>query len=390
MVKKIGELSSNQNGSLENKEKIQSYGYASFIFLLVNSTLMGLNSFMVYSLAGADAYISCIVGTLIGFIVLGIFLYIKNKNPEKNIIYLNQKLYGKVIGTTINMLLNAIVLIFMAVVMYNITFFLVTQYLPETQSLYVSLLIVIAILYTVTKGIVVMSKANQIFMFMKIGLFVVAAISLLQYHEIDNLYPILTNGWKNPILGSLIYVIFTISPVFFLTIIDREKIEEEKGSTKKIIVFYFLANLVITLIFFITTLVFGIEFISIYRYPEYMVLKKIKLFSSIGRIENILALQFLMDSFVCLALGVYFCVHSAKTYFKKANTNIVATIICISILIISNFIFTEPQQVQAFLKQYFLSILGVGFLGIMILTFMILLTKNIIGKVKRISEKIES
>lgn len=342
---------------------------------------------MVYSVAEADAYISCILGTMIGVIFLGMFLYLRAKNPEKNIILLHKKLYGKVIGSIINSIINGIVLLFLGIVLYHITSFLLSQYLPETQSLYISLLIILAILYTVTKGIVVMSKANQIFMFIKLALFVISAISLLQYHEIDNLYPFLENGLKNPMIGAILYALFTVSPIFLLTIIDKEKVQEQKGFSKTLIKTYLLSNVVVILIFFITTLVFGIEFISIYHYPEYMVLKKIKIFSSIGRIENILALQFLIDAFVFLSLGVYFCVHSTKAYFKKLDNNLITGIVCIILLILSNFVFKESQQMQQFINQYFLYILGFGFLGIMTLTFVTLFIKNITQKIQAISNK---
>ena len=54
----------------------------------------------------------------------------------------------------------------------------------------------------------------------------------------------------------------------------------------------FLSTITTTTIFALTLGILGPNFIVIYQYPEYMILKEIKMFSFIANVENIFAFIF--------------------------------------------------------------------------------------------------
>lgn len=365
-----------QQNKLERIEKINGYQLGSFIFLLANSSLLGINTFLTYQTAKIEAYLACLIGSVIGFVFFAIFLYLRKHSKEKNIILVTQSLFGKIMGTIINVLINSIVLLFVSISLYQITSFIITQYLSETPSIYISGLIMITVVYVVRKGIVVMSKSNQIFAFVRFILFSIAALSLLQYGESNNLLPFLEEGIKNPIIGGLVYAVYMISPIFLLTIVDKDKMQEEKGFEKKLIIGYLISNITTFCVFLITILTFGIDMISIVRYPEYIILKKVKLFASIERIENILALLFVLDNLALLSLGIYFFTHSVKMYARKWNTTAIIVSCAIGLVLVANYVWVQPNQVEYFVKQYLTYILGIGFLGIMTVIFFGVLLKN--------------
>ena len=51
--------------------------------------------------------------------------------------------------------------------------------------------------------------------------------------------------------------------------------------------------------------VLGEALLNIFRFPEYMVLKQIKLFQFIEKMENVLSIIWIFDLFITISMGVY-------------------------------------------------------------------------------------
>ena len=55
--------------------------------------------------------------------------------------------------------------------------------------------------------------------------------------------------------------------------------------------------------FLLTYGILGANLVDIYRYPEYMTLKKIKLFNFVEKVENIVSITWIFDLFITLAVS---------------------------------------------------------------------------------------
>ncbi len=71
--------------------------------------------------------------------------------------------------------------------------------------------------------------------------------------------------------------------------------------------------------------VLGPNLIEIYRYPEYMVLKKIKIFNFIEKVENIISIAWLFDLFMALGISG----ENIKECLPKKHRNITFFLILI-------------------------------------------------------------
>lgn len=368
---------------VEEKDKITLFGFTSFFVTLMSSGFLGMGSYIMFSITNIDSYISAIIGTFLGIIPLLIFSYIMKHSKNKDIIDLNMSLFGKVFGTIINIILNLVILVMSIVSLYNISQFVDIQYMPETESIYLKILILLPIAYAASKSIATITKISQIFLFTKLGFVIVTVIGLLKSIDINFIYPIMQNGIKEPIISSLMYVIFLTYPLFLLTIIPQNQVIKEKHQGKKILIMFFVGNLLVIIRFFLVTTILGEDIIPMLRYPEYIILKKFRLFSLVERVENILALYFVFSNIMYQIVSFYFIITSIKKikiFRKIKNENTLPYVLASIILFAATIIFTNTVQAAYIIRNYVPYIIIFGMFVPVILTLIAIVIKNIKSK----------
>lgn len=368
-----------ETDEMKPNDKITVFGFSSFFVTLMSSGFLGMGSYIIFSLTNIDSYISAILGMILGFIPHLIFMYIMNHSDNKDIIDLNISLFGKPIGITLNVVLNAVVIFMSIISLYNISQFVDIQYMPETESVYLKILILLPIAYAASKSIATITKISQVFLFTKIGFVIITIIGLLKSIDITLVHPIMKNGVTPTFIGALVYMIFLTYPLLLLTIIPKNQIVEEKHQKRKMLVMFLVANLLVIVRFFLVTVVLGEDIIPMLRYPEYIVLKKFKLFSLIERVENILALYFVFNNIMYQIVSFYFIIASLKKIkiFKKVkNENVYPYILATLVLISATLIFKNTVQAANIIKNYVPYIIVCGIFVPVLVTFFALLFKK--------------
>ncbi len=355
----------------DESDRITTWGYSSFIVTLTKSGFLGMSSYIIFSLSNINAYISVIAGSLIGIIPLLMFIFIGKHSEDKDIVDLNNSLFGKKIGFILNLVLNATILFMAILALYNISQFIDIQYMPDTDTNYLRIIVLIPIVYAASKNITVISKISQMILFINLGIFFVTVLGFVSECNIENMFPVLKDGINTTILSSGIYAIFATFPIFLLLIIPQNKVQQEKHKTRKIFFMYAVANVTLTIIVFMTVLILGEELLPVFRYPEYIALKRFSLFTLIERVENTLSLQFLFNSIIYLIVSFHFLIQGLKKIFKNnQRENLFPYIIAIVVLVASNFLFQDAIKSAEFIKSVVPYIILLGILAPMVLTFL--------------------
>lgn len=361
----------------DQSNKITTTGYASFLITLMTSGFLGMLSYIIFSITNIDTYISAIAGCILGFIPLLIFLFIVKHSDDKDILDLNISLFGKPIGVTLNFLLNICILFISIVSLYNIAQFLNVQFMPQTDVNYLKIVILVPIVYASTKNIKEISKISQIIAIVNIVIFIISILGLVGHLDLSAIYPIIKGGIKQPVLSTLVYIVFSTFPIFLLTIIPQNEVSQEEHKSRKIILSYLLANTILIVLIFFTITLLCEKILPMFRYPEYIILKRFEMFSIIERVENVLALQFIFSSIMYQIVSFHFMTKSLKKIFKNnQRENLFPTLIAIIVLISSNFIFKNTVVATNFIKTYFTYIIAIGIFIPMLLTYIALLIKT--------------
>lgn len=362
---------------IKDCEKINGLGCSSFIYSIFISSFLGMATFNIYNVSAVDSYISVIIGALLGLFPLLCIIYIVKNSNGNDIIDLNIQIFGKIVGTIINITISILFILFASLILYNVSLFLDTQYIPDTSSLYVKILIMVAVVYASSKDIASISRVSQALFIINIILFLISCIGIITEFDYNNLLPILSDGIKPVLSGGIQYAIFGVFPLILLTAIPLKKVENKKSVFRNIWIIYILTNVVMFLIFFLTIGVLGYEVVSIYKYPEYMVLKIFSLFGIIERIENTLAIQFVFSMSICMILCIYICGRNVKKVFQKIKSHqLVPNILGILIIIISSNLFENSSYATYFIGKYIPYILGISFGSIILALSIGIFIKN--------------
>jgi hypothetical protein len=300
-------------------KKITNYEANSVIYLISRPLFLGLGITRIITKVGADVWISIILGTLIGLIIN----YILLKLPKNNFIIV------KVLNNLLLMYLSIALLIKL----------IASIYLGLTPTIILVLPFVILLYYTAIQGETCFYKTSSILLFINFFVYLTAIITLFPTVKIDNFLPIGTTPLKDIITGAIDYAI--ISTIPYNTIDDFK----ERYNYKM----YLLSSLSLFILFIIITGSLGVNLAKLYRYPEYIIFKKISLLSFIENIENTIFCAWIFDTYVI----------SAKAAINiKKETKTIGLIFALLIILIACFFLLDNIKATGFLILNYSYLLG--------------------------------
>ncbi len=214
---------------------------------------------------------------LLGFVLGLIFLFAFN----------NKKDY-KLIKFVTTILLSVIV--FISII--NLT---KTLYLENTPLVFIICFSLIVVYYISSIKNKAWNKLTSILYVISLVMFVIIFLGLSVHIRIDYLRPIKIIDFKDVIKSSLMFFIISVYPIIRLN---------EKDNKKELIIRYIVSSITIFLMAFIVLSVLGEKEALLYRYPEYIVLKRIKMLDFISNVDNILFFAIYLDLIVSLSSSI--------------------------------------------------------------------------------------
>ncbi|MCL2859813.1 MAG: GerAB/ArcD/ProY family transporter [Oscillospiraceae bacterium] len=300
-------------------------------------------------MAKNNSYISAGLGMLLGVVFL---LIILNMIKDDKNIFETNVYYFKAFGRILNFILAILAIGFAIIIFYNLTTFLNLTYLSSSSNIYIAAILAVIVYYWLSKGFNNISNAVSILFYVSLFFLVFSLFSFVNNSKTEHLFPVLAEGLKSPALGMLLFAVLSSVPVFFLLCVPRREIPEVKLK-RNIIISYLIGSVGLVLIILIAILILGYPVISIFKYPEYMLLKKISIFSVIERVENIVSFQYFLDGFVLIVMCVYFAVANFKAVCKKETTKkILPAIIVFIVFGVSTFGITNANFINSFSLHY--------------------------------------
>ena len=311
-------------------KKITNLQVGSLVFFLMHAYFIGITFSSIIVSLKQDSYLSIIVGAIIGFIPLLIYLYIFNYEPNLNLNEKNIKLFGKYIGNILNIFITIFTFLIITTLFSNLVTIIHTDYLSKTPIILLIITFLIPIYYSVYTGIKSICRSSLIFFYMTIILIIVSNLGLLIQVDINNFKPFFYNN-SNLLNGSIYFTTYNVTPLYLINIIPKNSIMNNNKTTKYIIAFYLLS--VISLLATCLNIIgiFGIRLTSMYQYPEFQILKHVSIIGISSRIDSILFIQWIFGILIFVIVGLYYIVSTSKSFINEKN-NIFLTIYCIVIL----------------------------------------------------------
>ena len=303
-------------------EYISPIQYMVLIIFLSRSFYSGIGFLNILLSSKYDTWLSLIIGFILGFIPILILIYLNKKNIN----------LFEIINSKIIKFIIMLFLIFSFTILLNdFINFSGVKYLFETSNIFIACLIILPAFYIVNKGVETIGRSALFMFYISAILFISIIIGLISYIDFNNLKPMFTTNIISILKSSLQFISYSIAPIILLNIIPKNDLIKEEYN-KNLLIGYTISSISIIIIMIIITTVFNYEYISLFNYPAYFLLKKID-FNFISNIENIYSLFFIIDYFYSILVYMYIIKYYLKKEYNLIN-NKLEIIYIISIILL--------------------------------------------------------
>ena len=333
-------------------KKISYLEIASIVIIQTVTTFFGISVSILKEGAGINSWLSALISYIIGFIPLLMIIYISNYRQDLKLHDKINNLFGNKIGFCINLILSLILISLAITLLYNINNFILSQFLYRTPFLISCSLFMILIIYSVNKGINVITKSAMLLLIINIALYTINIGSLIQHVDLTNFLPLLKENTKNILPASIKIASINYLPLLTLLVIPKERVTVPKKYNKTLIIAYIIGSIISFGLVITTFGVLGIDLVNTFEYSEYIVLRKVKLLGFLERIENIISLQWIIGSYVYLTIIMYTISKSIPLKSIKAHKRI-NLIIGIILVALTIYIFKDNTIFDTYVKNIF-------------------------------------
>ncbi|MDD4795822.1 MAG: hypothetical protein PHG03_04630 [Bacilli bacterium] len=251
--------------------KITKHQYNSTLFLLARPLFLGFGIYKIINIVGSYYYISIILGIFLGLLLNQIIKKINNINFIKLLISIILLIYGT----------------------YSLTNSISTLYLNQTPKIIILAALLLIIIYSRSKNKENIFKVANILFIINIGLFLITTFSLIPYINIEIITLANNFNLANILISSIYFALLSTIPYLILPNF------KENYNYKA----YILSSLYTLILFTLIITILGAPVASIYKYPEYIIFKKISILNIIENVQNILFMSWIFESFIMLGIA---------------------------------------------------------------------------------------
>lgn len=301
--------------------------------------------------AKQDLWIAIILGLLasIPFAVLCARLH--SLFPGKDLFDIFDICFGKFIGTLITVFFILLNVFWSAQIMDNYGFFINTVTLPETPMIVpiVGMTLLCAIILKC--GLESLGRWSEFFISVPIIILIFGMLALIPEMNMDNIKPILNNGFYPIFKGMFSVMGFPFCQLFSSITIVLSVFKNENSPYKIYTIGLLLGGLILFLHSLINLLVLGINLSEELYYPTYIVFQKVDIGHFIQRLEIILATTFLLGGFVKISICLMCSCKGIVKIFNIDDYKFISLPISLLSINLSYFLYENVQEFTYFTKN---------------------------------------
>lgn len=254
--------------------------------------------------AGKDAWLSMILAIAIGLLIVYLFIAVGSFYPKLTIIQYNNQILGKWIGPIISAFFLGYLFLSISVYVRELGDFITTKILTQTPIQVIYFLFIIIIILGVRSGLETIARTSE-FLFPIIIIVLIILLTLVLSHvHIDWIRPIMENGVKPLLKGTIVATAFPFMElVVFLMILPS--ISQQDKIKSGFFIGTLIGGIILFLVILLCILVLGETATSKNIYPTFTLAKVINIDGIIQRIEGVIAIIWVLTVYLKITLYTY-------------------------------------------------------------------------------------
>jgi spore germination protein KB len=302
---------------MEKIEKVSSFQFFILVIMFVVGSSVLYIPTVLAATAKEDAWIVGVIGGILGVGIIFLYVKIAEFSDGKDLIQLYESVFGFILGKVFTVIFSFYCLIIASLILRGIGDFMKTQIMPETPIEIIMGLFIFFVIYAQKYGVEVFARSAEIFFPWIIFLFSLGVCMILPDIQFKQILPILDNGIKPILQGTLSYIGFPYLECVLLLILlpycNRFK------QAKKSWILGTIAGAILLLIpVVLAILVLGPEMTARQSYVTYVLAKKMGIPRVFERMEVIIAIFWIITIFYKLLL-CSFCLNKSLGRLLKVE-----------------------------------------------------------------------
>lgn len=320
---------------------IISSGQLTFMAIgLVQGSVLTLT--FVYRITKQDTWIVVLAGLILTLFMIYIYISIMNRFPKKNIIEINNMVFGRIIGKFISLIY---LYHFFFIVLGNLRFmgdFAEQNILAGTPFLVIVSVFALISAYAVRSGVEVIARCSTILVIISFVITLIMTSLLLKEINLSNFLPMFQLSLKEFIQGSHITFSIPFSEiiVFFMIVPYINKTEKIKSS---IFTGAIVSGIYILFISLRNVSVLGVVLFKSAT-PAYREATIIDVGNTLTRLEVLVAVFFLLTIFTKICLFYYSSVLGIASFFSLKEYKPIVFPFGIIVVCLSIVVFKSPIE----------------------------------------------
>lgn len=306
--------------------------------------MLGTASLLVRGVAaGKDAWLACIIATIASMFLGVVLVSLNNLHTDKQIFEVIECVLGKVIGKIIIVCYLFYGFITAPLIIRDIGEFLRISVLNNTPLEISMLLIVFLGVYVLKGGLEVLGLWCRLFMGPLVVIFLLVMLSVIPQMDLINILPIANQPMGTIFEGVYEAFLFPLGEsVIFMTFLISTK--DTERNYKRLLKPLILSGIVVSAISLTNILILGIGIASATYFPTLAVLRISDIGLFLKRLEILIALVFIMGTFVKVTLYLFFLAKGFQTFFNLKDYRELTTPIGILTVLLSTIMFKSAKE----------------------------------------------
>ncbi|CAH2215149.1 GerAB/ArcD/ProY family transporter [Tepidibacter aestuarii] len=313
--------------------------------ILMTIFIIGTTSIQVTGIkAKQDVWASLILATLLAMPIIYIYAYINSISNNDDVFNVIKNCFGKSLGNIIILFISLFILQTVCEVLINVAFFITTTGLRETPIYVLLICIMFLCNWIVKEGVEVIGRWSEFFILILVIFLIFTLFFLIKDMDVQNLFPIFSNGFKPIFKGAFDALMFPITQTIVF-VFALSSLKNDKSPYKIYFIGLLIGIFFIILISLTNILTLGIDRVMSTYHPTYFSVRKINLGNFFQRLEIISATIFILGAFVKISIYLLAACKGISCVLNCSDYRLISTPIS---LIIINITYVSFESIIEF------------------------------------------
>ncbi|MFX3635001.1 MAG: endospore germination permease [Candidatus Pristimantibacillus sp.] len=332
-----------------DKGKITSAQLACMMFLTLLATGILTSSHGAYIQSKSDMWMTPIIGSVSGFAIVFIVVYLHRLYPGKTLIQYSEDILGKFTGKIVSLIFLLFSLQLNANLLRQFSEFLALSFLRQTPLIVLISTLMILCVCAVRSGVEIIGRSALLLTPLIVLIVLILIFPLLGEVEIDRMLPAFENGFL-PVLRGVVFVQAWFPTYVYMTFFLPFVSDVHKAQRWGFIsVLWTIAIYTGTLLLVLTIL--G-DATKLYPYPFMQLTRYVIIFDFFQHLDALIMLLWVLDVFVRSITTFYAVVLGFAQWFRLPNYK--PLVLPIGVLIVAWSFWSVPNTmtVNVTLQRY--------------------------------------